>query len=325
MQPRRESLKPPLSIQITALGSYSPTRVVTNDELSHKVNTSDEWIKSHTGIAVRHLASEQETTADLATKAVERLLANHGRTAAEIDGIVVATATPDYPGFPSTACLLAQRLGIKGPALDISAGCTGFIYALEVGRAMITTGTMRNALVVGSETLSTVVDWDDRNTCVLFGDGAGCVLLESKQELEGIVDTYLKAEAAGAEALVIDPDSRTIKMDGRSVYSFAVRSIGQTIETLLKRNNLNFEDIAWIVPHQANQRIIAACAKRLGIDVQKFYLNIEQYANTSAASIPLALAEMQEKGLLKEGDRLLLVGFGAGLTYGGTLLTWHQY
>jgi len=318
-------LKPPLSIQITALGSYSPARVVTNDELSHRVDTSDEWIKSHTGIAVRHLAAELETTADLATKAVENLLANHGRTAAEIDGIVVATATPDYPGFPSTACLLAQRFGIKGPALDISAGCTGFIYALEVGRAMIITGAMKNALVVGSETLSSVVDWDDRNTCVLFGDGAGCALLESKQEQECILDTYLKAEAAGAEALVIDPKSRTIKMDGRSVYSFAVRSIGQAIETLLKRNNLDFEDIAWIVPHQANQRIIAACAKRLGIDVQKFYLNIEQYANTSAASIPLALAEMQEKGLLKEGNRLLLVGFGAGLTYGGILLTWHQY
>ncbi|HCU30379.1 MAG TPA: 3-oxoacyl-ACP synthase, partial [Sphaerochaeta sp.] len=285
----------------------------------------DEWIKSHTGIAVRHLAAELETTADLATKAVENLLANHGRTAAEIDGIVVATATPDYPGFPSTACLLAQRFGIKGPALDISAGCTGFIYALEVGRAMIITGAMKNALVVGSETLSSVVDWDDRNTCVLFGDGAGCALLESRQEQEGILDTYLKAEGAGAEALVIDPKSRTIKMDGRSVYSFAVRSIGQAIETLLKRNNLDFEDIAWIVPHQANQRIIAACAKRLGIDVQKPYLNIEQYANTSAASIPLALAEMQEKGLLKEGNRLLLVGFGAGLTYGGILLTWHQY
>ncbi|MDD2396306.1 MAG: beta-ketoacyl-ACP synthase 3, partial [Sphaerochaeta sp.] len=217
-----------------------------------------------------------------------------------------------------------QRFGITGPALDVSAGCTGFIYALEVGRAMIASGAMRNALVVGSETLSTVVDWDDRNTCVLFGDGAGCALLESFEEGEGIVDTYLKAEAAGAEALVIDPKSRAIKMDGRAVYSFAVRSIGQTIETLLERNSLTIDDVAWIVPHQANQRIISACAKRLGIDVQKFYLNIEQYANTSAASIPLALAEMQEKGLLKDGQKLLLVGFGAGLTYGGTLLTWHQ-
>ncbi len=318
-------MKPPQSIQITALGSYSPARVVTNEELSHRVNTSDEWIKSHTGIAARHIADAQETTADLAAKAVENLLATSKRSADEIDGIVVATATADYPGFPSTACLLAQRFSITGPALDISAGCTGFIYALEVGRAMIKSGAMKNALVIGSETLSSVVDWDDRNTCVLFGDGAGCALLESREAGEGIVDTYLKAEASGAEALVIDPASRTIKMDGRAVYSFAVRSIGQTIEMLLQRNSLGIDDIAWIVPHQANQRIIAACAKRLDIDVQKFYLNIEQYANTSAASIPLALAEMQQKGLLKDGQKLLLVGFGAGLTYGGTLLTWHQY
>lgn len=317
-------MKPPQSIQITALGSYSPVRVVTNDELSHRVDTSDEWIRSHTGIGQRHLAAANETTSDLACKAVENMLALYGRSADQIDGIVVATATPDYPGFPSTACLLAQRLGITGPALDISAGCTGFIYALEVGRAMIVSGAMKNALVVGSETLSSVVDWDDRNTCVLFGDGSGCVLLESKEETEGILDTYLKAEAAGAEALVIDQKSRTIKMDGRSVYSFAVRSIRHTIETLLQRNNLTIADIAWIVPHQANQRIIAACAKRLDIDIQKFYLNIEQYANTSAASIPLALAEMWEKGLLKDGQKLLLVGFGAGLTYGGTLLIWHQ-
>lgn len=324
MKPRRETLKPPQSIQITALGSYSPAKVVTNEELSKRVNTSDEWIRSHTGIGTRHIAAEDETTTDLATKAVENLLTASGKHVGDIDGIVVATATPDYPGFPSTACLLAQRFGITGPALDVSAGCTGFIYALEVGRAMIASGAMRNALVVGSETLSAVVDWDDRNTCVLFGDGAGCALLESFEEGEGILDTYLKAEAAGAEALVIDPKSRAIKMDGRAVYSFAVRSIGQTIETLLERNSLSIDDVAWIVPHQANQRIISACAKRLSIDVQKFYLNIEQYANTSAASIPLALAEMQEKGLLKDGQKLLLVGFGAGLTYGGTLLTWHQ-
>lgn len=317
-------MKPPQSIQITALGSYSPARVVTNEELSLRVNTSDEWIRSHTGIAQRHLAAEHETTADLACKAIEHMLATYHRNAKEIDGIVVATATPDYPGFPSTACLLAQRLGTTGPALDISAGCTGFIYALEVGRAMIASGSMKNALVVGSETLSSVVDWDDRNTCVLFGDGAGCVLLESNDTGEGILDSYLKAEAAGAESLVIDAKSRTIKMDGRAVYSFAVRSIGHTIETLLKRNNLTMGDITWIVPHQANQRIITACAKRLGIEQKKFYLNIEQHANTSAASIPLALSEMREKGLLKDGQTLLLVGFGAGLTYGGTLLTWHQ-
>ena len=220
--------------------------------------------------------------------------------------------------------MLAEKLGTTGAALDISAGCTGFIYALEVARAMIACNSMKNALVVGSEKLSSVVDWNDRNTCVLFGDGAGCVLLEAKDEGIGIMDTYLKAEAAGSKALIINPQTKAIEMDGRAVYAFAVRTIGQTIETLVERNNLTLDEIDWIVPHQANQRIITACARRFGIEVDKFYLNIQRYANTSAASIPLALKEMDDQGLLLEGQKVLLVGFGAGLTYGGTLLTWHK-
>ncbi|MFA6731829.1 MAG: beta-ketoacyl-ACP synthase III [Sphaerochaeta sp.] len=317
-------MKPPHSIQITAVGSYAPSKVITNDELAELVDTSDEWIKSHTGIAERHIAEKGELTSDLAYKAIEDLFKRSGRNAGEIDGIVVATATPDFPGFPSTACLLAERLGSKGPALDVSAGCTGFIYALETARALIAVGTMKNALVVGAEKLSDVINWEDRNTCVLFGDGAGCVLLEANEEGIGIQDSLLKAEAAGSASLTIDPKEKHITMDGRSVYSFAVRTIGETIITLAERNNLKLTELDWIVPHQANQRIIAACAKRYGIDQDRFYLNIERYANTSAASIPLALSEMQHKGLLKEGQSVLLVGFGAGLTYGGTLLTWHQ-
>ncbi len=289
------------------------------------VDTSDAWIQSHTGIRERHIADEEETTSNLAYKAIEDLLTSYNLEASHIDGIVCATATPpDYPGFPSVACMIAEQFGITGPALDVSAGCTGFIYALEVARAMIATGSMKNALVVGAEKLSSVVNWKDRNTCVLFGDGgAGCALLEpSKEEETGFIDTLLKAEAAGTKALTIHPEKHAIEMDGRAVYSFAVRTIGSTIETLVKRNNLAMEDIDWIVPHQANQRIIQACSKRYGIPEEKFYMNIDRFANTSAASIPLALREMDRAGLLKKGQRILMVGFGAGLTYGGTLLTW---
>ena len=323
MYPRREPLKPPQSIHITALGSYAPPRVVTNNDLSHMVDTSDAWIQSHTGIRERHIADDEESTSNLAYKAIEDLLASYNLEASHIDGIVCATATPDYPGFPSVACMIAEQFGITGPALDVSAGCTGFIYALEVARAMIATGSMKNALVVGAEKLSGVVDWNDRNTCVLFGDGAGYALLEfSDQEESGLIDTLLKAEAAGTKALTIHPEKHAIEMDGRAVYSFAVRTIGDTILALVERNNLNLESIDWIVPHQANRRIIQACSKRYGIPEEKFYMNIDRFANTSAASIPLALREMDRAGLLKKGQRILMVGFGAGLTYGGTLLTW---
>ncbi len=315
-------MKPPQSIQITALGAYAPQKVVTNDELAQIVDTSDEWIISHTGIAQRHIAQEQEQTSDLAYKAIENMLAHHTVDVHAIDGIVVATATPDYPGFPSVACILAEKLGVTGPAMDVSAGCTGFIYALEVARSLIATGTMHCALVVGAEKLSSVLDWKDRNTCVLFGDGAGCALLEAGSAI-GIQDTVLKAEAAGSESLIINAKTKAIKMDGRAVYAFAVRTIGQTILTLAQQNNLGLDEIDWIVPHQANLRIISACAKRYGLNEEKFYMNIQQYANTSAASIPLALEEMERKDLLKEGQKIILVGFGAGLTYGGTLLTWH--
>ncbi len=312
---------PPHYIQITALGSYAPSKVVSNDELSKIVETSDEWIHSHTGIKERHIAPDEQKTSDIAYKAIKDLLHHNHIKANQIDGIVCATATPDYPGFPSVACMIAEHFGITGPALDVSAGCTGFIYALEVARSMILSGSMKNALVLGAEKLSSVIDWKDRNTCVLFGDGAGCAFLEPSEE-PGFMDTFLKAEAAGTKALTITADTHTITMEGRAVYAFAVRTILQTIETLADRNGLTIDEIDWIVPHQANMRIIAACAKRYNIPEEKFYMNIERYANTSAASIPLALAEMDRKGLLKKGQKIIMVGFGAGLTYGGTLVTW---
>lgn len=316
-------MKSPQSIYISAIGSYVPQKILTNEDLAQLVDTSDEWIYSHTGIRQRRVAEKDEFCSDLAVKAARDLFAKSKKTQEGIDGIVVATATADHYGFPSTACIIAEKLGIKGAAaLDIGAGCTGFIYALEVARAMIMSGAMTRALVFGAEKLSDVVNWKDRNTCVLFGDGAGCVLLEKTDERKGIIDTTLHAEGSGSLALAITKDTKTITMEGRAVYAFAVKAIGETVLELLRRNDLTIEDITWIVPHQANRRIIAACSKRYGFDPNLFYMNIERYANTSAASIPIALAEMEEGGLLKAGQNILFVGFGAGLTYGGTLIQW---
>jgi 3-oxoacyl-[acyl-carrier-protein] synthase-3 len=316
-------VKSPQPIYISAIGSYVPQKILTNEDLAQFVDTSDEWIYSHTGIRQRRIAEKDEFCSDLAVKAARDLFSKSKKTQEGIDGIVVATATADHYGFPSTACIIAEKLGIKGAAaLDIGAGCTGFIYALEVARAMIMSGAMTRALVFGAEKLSDVVNWKDRNTCVLFGDGAGCVLLEKTDEQKGIIDSTLHAEGSGSLALAITKETRTITMEGRAVYAFAVKAIGDTVLELLNRNDLAIEDITWIVPHQANKRIIAACSKRYGFDAERFYMNIERYANTSAASIPIALAEMEEKGLLKAGQNILFVGFGAGLTYGGTLITW---
>ncbi len=316
-------MKSPQPIYISAIGQYVPKKIVTNTDLAQSVDTSDEWIHSHTGIRERRIAAKEERCSDLAVKAALDLFAKSNRSKDEIDGIVVATATADHYGFPSTACIVAEKLDIKGAAaLDIGAGCTGFIYALEVARGMIMSGSMSKALVIGSEKLSDVVNWKDRNTCVLFGDGAGCVLLERTDEQKGIIDSTLHAEGKGSLSLAITRDTQTITMEGRAVYAFAVRAIGETVLELLNRNNLTIGDITWIVPHQANKRIIAACSKRYGFDSSLFYMNIDRYANTSAASIPIALAEMEERGLLKSGQKILFVGFGAGLTYGGTLIQW---
>ena len=305
-------------VQITAVGSYLPPKVVTNDELASMVETSDQWITSHTGIRERRWADEGTTTSELAYQAVLDLQRRHP---CQIDGIICATATPDHPGFPSIASILAERLQSRGPAVDVAAGCTGFVYALEMGRLMVASALATSVLIIGAEKLSAVLDLEDRNTCVLFGDGAAAALIEASSE-ELFLDSYIKSEGGGSRALTIDPNSGVITMEGRSVYTFAVRVIAETIDALLARNGLSIGDIDWIVPHQANLRIIAACAKRYEIAEEKFYMNIDRYANTSAASIPIALAEMESTGLLKKGQRIMLVGFGAGLTYGGNLLIW---
>lgn len=328
-----------IDITIDAIGAYVPERRVTNDQLARQVDTSDEWIRSHTGIGSRHLADDQTATSDLAVKAAEDALARSGIARGDIDGIIVATATPDHLGFPSTACIVQDKLGMTGvPAFDIAAGCTGFIYALEVAKGMITAGTMNHILVIGAEKLSSVVDWEDRNTCVLFGDGAGCAVLSGSRDAggRGMVSNRLYADGSGSSCLMVPKggsfaplggtevaiEDVTLKMDGRKVYNFAVSTLAETVTALLEDNGLSMEDIDRIIPHQANVRIIQAAARRLKVPMEKFFVNIEDYANTSAASIPIALKDLEDQGGLKKGDRIILIGFGAGLTSGGSLIVW---
>ncbi|MHC6202561.1 beta-ketoacyl-ACP synthase III [Breznakiellaceae bacterium SP9] len=342
-----------MAVIFKGTGSFIPPRLITNEELAKKIDTTDEWIFSHTGINNRHVVEGDVATSDLAFEAAKRALLQVARcnggteteeqTALTLDAIVVATATPDHYCCPSVSCVLQARLGAMNAAcLDINAGCTGFIYALETAAGLLSiNGRRKRALIVGAETLSKFVDWDDRRTCVLFGDGAGAVVVEKKDTAQGapvrgLISSVLHADGSGAEHLkmqrggsrhpytkgeVVDVPPH-FDMDGRAVYKFAVKALTDTIEEILKLENKTIADITRIVPHQANARIVQAAAKRLGIPDEKFFLNIENYANTSAASIPIALDEMNRGGLLKDGDVILTTGFGAGLTYGGNLFVW---
>ncbi|MDR1787294.1 MAG: ketoacyl-ACP synthase III [Treponema sp.] len=337
---------------ITGTGSSVPPRRVSNAALSEKMDTSDEWIRSHTGIAARHMADESCATSDLAVEAARAALekASPGAPLAEaaraVDVIVVATATPDYQGCPSTACLVQHALGaVNAAALDLAAGCTGFVYGLETAAGLLAVGPGRaRALVIGAETLTRFLDWGDRSVSVLFGDGAGAVVLDKVSAAEdgraasprGLLRSLLRADGSGAQDLIFRRGgSRApfragetlekgmhLSMNGRAVYTFAVKALCETIEALLAAERLSHERLAWIVPHQANARIVQAAAKRLGIPEEKFFLNIADYANTSAASIPLALDELNRSGRLHPGDLILSAGFGAGLTYGGNLIEW---
>lgn len=325
-----------MSVLIRSMGVHIPERRVTNEELGKMVDTTDEWIRSHTGIGARHLASDGMLTSDIAVDAAKKAMAKAGIGPKDLDFILVATATPDYLGFPSTACIIQDKLGAHGcGAFDITAGCTGFIYGLEIATNMLENRRGRHALVIGAETLSRVTDWSDRSTCVLFGDGAGAAILSNIEEGgRGVLKTILGADGGGALDLYLKQPERSksferaeaitpsIVMNGKNVYNFAVKSITVLIERIMHMSMYRLEDFAWIIPHQANARIVQAAAKRLGIPEERFYMNMEEYANTSAASIPIALGEMEEKGLLKRGDLLMLLGFGAGLTFGATVLRW---
>lgn len=328
-----------MNAKIASVGAYVPTRRMHNNELATIVETSDEWIYSHTGIRYRHLAADDEAASDLAVPAARLAMERAGVTPEEIDLVLVATSTPDYVGLPSTACVVQDKLGIPSAgAMDVMAACTGFIYGLETARTYIVAGAAQNVLLVGTEVYSKIINWEDRRTCVLFGDGAGAVVVQPAVdgELSQILPAVLGSRGSGAEALYrshggtrnpYDPETTAeaelkLKMNGRAVYNFAVAVVGDTLKELLHRNETDFSAVDWVVPHQANERIINAAAKRAGWDRERFYMNIAEYANTSAASIPIALNEMYEADRLNRGDLLATVGFGSGLTYGGNLLYW---
>lgn len=327
-----------MSAYIRAIAAHVPERRVTNDELAQSIDTSDEWIRSHTGIGARHISGPNEASSDLAVTAAQKAMERAGIPAEEVDLVIVATASSDYAGFPATASIVQDRLGLEhAGAFDLVAGCTGFVYGLETARNMLAGGSYRNILLIGVETLTKITNWKDRNSCVLFGDGAGAAIIsESENEESGIIDSILGSEGWGASALIrkaggsrhpVDCSSTPeedlyIQMDGRKVYNFAVRVNTEVISRLLEKHDLTFDKLKWVVPHQANIRIIQAAAKRLKLPIDKFFVNIEEYANTSAASIPIALNELYESGGIERGDYLLFVGFGAGLSYGGNLLRW---
>jgi len=325
-----------MSVVIRSISSYVPPIRITNDELAARMETTDEWIRSHTGIGARHIAPDGVQTSDMAISAAQSALEKAKIAPRDIDYVIVATATPDYFGFPATACIVQDKLGAYGAsAFDVTAGCTGFIYALNVAASMLEASHEGHALVIGADSLSRITDWNDRSTAVLFGDGAGAAVLSRIDEAgRGCLSFILGADGGGAKDLYLAQPERTqafsrqepvvpvISMNGKKVYDFAVKSITVAIERLLHKTVYRLEDFSWIVPHQANARIVQAAAKRFSIPMEKIYMNIEEYANTSSASIPLALSEMDEKSLLKPNDLVMLVGFGAGLTYGAAVVRW---
>jgi len=320
---------PPYS-KILGTGSYLPERILSNVELESMVETSDEWIQARTGIRQRHIARDNEFTLDLAEKAARNAIDAAGIDSSEIDLIVVATTTPDRV-FPSTACLLQSRLDIHGcPAFDVQAVCTGFVYALAVADKFVKTNTSKCALVIGAETFSRILDWTDRNTCVLFGDGAGAVILKADDQ-PGIYSTHLHADGDYANLLhvpsgvsnnlaAVKEGRAYVEMAGSEVFKMAVNTLGRIVDETLEANDLAKSDIDWLVPHQANIRIIAATARKLGMSMDKVVQTVGDHGNTSAASIPLALDHAVREGMIKRGETLLLEGFGGGFTWGSALV-----
>ena len=325
-----------LHAHVVGWGKYVPRRVLTNDDLSRMVDTSDEWIRTRTGIRERHLAEEGETTATMAVEAARRALEVARLSPAQLDLIIVATVTPDHL-FPATACLVQDALGAThAAAFDLSAGCSGFIYALTVAAHLLETGAYQTALVIGAETLSRITDWSDRATCVLFGDGAGAVVLQAGENEGGVLATLLGADGSGGDLLMLPaggsrwPAShRTVaeglhylRMQGREVFRFAVRKMPAATREVLEKAGLSLDEVALLIPHQANRRIIDAAARALGIPEEAVYVNLDRYGNTSAASIPIALCEAAEEGRIRPGDLVVCVGFGAGLTWGAAAVRW---
>lgn len=325
---------------IVGWGSYLPDQILTNEDLAQMVNTSDEWIYTRTGIRQRHIAGERETTATLAFEAAARALAVADLHPSQLDLVIVATSTPEYI-FPSTASQVQDYLGAgRAGAFDLGAACSGFVYSLSMAAQAIASGSINSAVVVGSETMSRVLDWKDRGTCILFGDGAGAVVLKGSSVPGGVMASTLRSDGSGGDLLslpaiypnpmpMLDPayatnghQKNTIFMNGRQVFRFATRVISDSVQEVLEKAELSIDDVALIVPHQANVRIIESAAKRLKIDPDRFFLNVGRAGNTSAASIPIALCDAIEAGQLHPDDNVVLVGFGGGLTWAASVIKW---
>lgn len=324
------------SCSIVAVGSYVPERIMTNAELEKLVNTSNEWIVSRTGIKERRIAAAAEFTSDLAARAAQRALDKAGLKAEQIDLIIVATITPDMM-FPSTACLVQQKLGASNAAaFDMEAACAGFIYALEIGQQFVMSRTYETVLVIGAEKLSSIIDWEDRNTCVLFGDGAGAAILQHRPEAHGLLTACMGADGekgdllcmpAGGSRIPATVDSVSarlhhLRMDGKEVFKNAINAMVTASHQALRRCQLEISQIKCVIPHQANQRIIDAISDRLGISKEQLFVNLDRYGNTSAASVAIALDEAVEQGRIQRGDLVMMVVFGAGLTWAAAIIEW---
>jgi len=325
-----------MGVVISGLGVGIPQQVLTNLDLEKLVDTSDEWIRTRTGIRERRIAAEGESTSDFALAASRQAIAAAGLLPTDIDLIIVATITNDMP-WPALACQLQDRLAARMvPSFDVSAGCTGFIYSLWVANQAIRAGGASNVLVVGADTLSRITDWEDRATCVLFGDGAGAAVLSRSENEEDFLSFRLGSDGSGAPLLclpaggsrqptsheTVDARLHYVKMNGAEVFKFAVRIMAEAAVQVMEMAGVKPEDVACFIPHQANSRIIEAAAKRVGISMDKVFVNVDRYGNTSAASIPIALYEAEHEGRIKPGDIVVLVGFGAGLTWGASVLRW---
>ena len=314
---------------VRGVGGYLPERVLTNEELAKTVDTSDEWIFQRVGIHQRHIAAEDELTSDLATKAAQKALEAAGMSPSDIDLIIVATTTPDMT-FPATATFVQQKLGIHhGMAFDLQAVCSGFVYGVATADSYLKNGLAKRALVIGAETFSRILDWQDRTTCVLFGDGAGAMVLEAVEGGEaGVLASALRSDGTHWDKLYVDggvSSTQTIghvRMKGREVFKHAVGKISDVVEGVLEKAELHSDDLDWFVPHQANRRIIDAAGKKLGIPSEKVIITVDRHANTSAASVPLALAEAVRDGRIKKNDLVMLEAMGGGFTWGASLIRW---
>lgn len=326
----------PRYAHVTGWGMAVPERVVTNLDLAKMIDTTDEWIVSRTGIRERHVAGDHQTTASLATEAALRALIVASLRPSDLDLIIVSTSSPEHV-FPATACLVQDQIGAsKAGAFDLSAACTGFVYALSLAAQAIKSGAIQNALVIGAETLSRLTDWKDRNTCILFGDGAGAFVLQASDEPGGVLTSVMRSDGSGGDLLSVPAGGSRhpttlqtvydglhyIQMNGREVFRFATRVMSQAAQEAVESAQLTMADIQLIVPHQANQRIIEAAARGLDFPMERVMMNLERYGNTSTASIPIATCEAIDQGRLKPGDNVVFVAFGAGLTWGSALVKW---